>query len=129
MNLIDIGDSHWLSYFRWAPDRELNPQYADIPDLEKAGAQVYHFAPIGRSAFPSREYLTKRTGLVPPEGMELCVGAVNFDYGPDSPWRGLYSNGAHWQVQSIEPLTISPSVLCVPCGDHGFIREGRWVRA
>lgn len=33
-----------------------------------------------------------------------------------------------WQVQSWEPLTISPSVLC-SCGDHGFIREGRWVPA
>jgi len=33
-----------------------------------------------------------------------------------------------WDVQSWDPLTISPSVLC-SCGDHGFIREGRWVRA
>ena len=27
-----------------------------------------------------------------------------------------------------EPLTISPSVLC-QCGDHGFIRNGKWVVA
>lgn len=35
---------------------------------------------------------------------------------------------AFWQLESYEPLTISPSVLC-SCGDHGFIREGRWVPA
>ena len=28
-----------------------------------------------------------------------------------------------------EPLTLSPSLLCRACGDHGFIREGKWVRA
>jgi hypothetical protein len=33
-----------------------------------------------------------------------------------------------WQVESWEPLTLSPSLLC-HCGDHGFIREGRWVPA
>jgi len=36
---------------------------------------------------------------------------------------------AVWQVESWEPLTISPSVLCLICGDHGFIRNGSWVPA
>lgn len=26
-------------------------------------------------------------------------------------------------------LTLAPSILCKTCGDHGFIREGRWVAA
>lgn len=30
-----------------------------------------------------------------------------------------------WQVENIDPLTLSPSLLC-PCGQHGFIRNGRW---
>jgi hypothetical protein len=34
-----------------------------------------------------------------------------------------------WEVVSEEPFTISPSVLCRACGDHGFVRDGRWVRA
>jgi hypothetical protein len=34
-----------------------------------------------------------------------------------------------WKVESWEPLTLSPSVLCRTCGDHGFIRGGRWVKA
>lgn len=36
---------------------------------------------------------------------------------------------ATWKVEQEEPLTLSPSILCRACGDHGFIREGRWVRA
>jgi uncharacterized protein DUF6527 len=33
-----------------------------------------------------------------------------------------------WTVESWDPLTISPSILC-DCGNHGFIRNGRWVPA
>lgn len=32
-------------------------------------------------------------------------------------------------VESEEPLTISPSILCPRCNLHGFICEGRWVEA
>lgn len=32
-----------------------------------------------------------------------------------------------WTVESMEPLTLSPSVLCTTCQHHGFIRGGRWV--
>lgn len=34
-----------------------------------------------------------------------------------------------WQVESRNPLTLSPSLLCTICGRHGFIREDRWVPA
>lgn len=34
-----------------------------------------------------------------------------------------------WTVQSWEPLTVTPSVLCLTCGLHGWIRGGRWVPA
>ena len=34
-----------------------------------------------------------------------------------------------WDLVSVEPLTLSPSLLCRGCGHHGFIREGRWVPA
>ena len=34
-----------------------------------------------------------------------------------------------WAVESEEPLTLSPSLLCRTCGHHGFIRGGRWVPA
>lgn len=35
----------------------------------------------------------------------------------------------HWAVEQLEPLTLSPSLLCSVCQDHGFIREGKWVKA
>lgn len=28
-----------------------------------------------------------------------------------------------------EHLTLTPSLLCPTCGNHGFIRDGRWVVA
>jgi hypothetical protein len=34
-----------------------------------------------------------------------------------------------WELQFEDPLTVSPSILCRVCGDHGFIRSGRWERA
>lgn len=34
-----------------------------------------------------------------------------------------------WKVESEEPLTLSPSILCRACGDHGYIRNGRWEKA
>lgn len=32
-----------------------------------------------------------------------------------------------WDVLSVEPLTLSPSLLCRVCGHHGFITNGKWV--
>jgi hypothetical protein len=34
-----------------------------------------------------------------------------------------------WDVLSLEPLTLSPSLLCKVCGKHGFIQEGKWIPA
>jgi hypothetical protein len=28
---------------------------------------------------------------------------------------------------SEDPLHVEPSILCSECGDHGHLREGRWV--
>jgi len=55
----------------------------------------------------------------------LCGGFVFFD-GPNEVRR----NGTPvWKVESMNPLTLSPSILCRTCGNHGFIREGKWVPA
>lgn len=32
-----------------------------------------------------------------------------------------------WDVISVQPLTLSPSVLCRTCLFHGYVRDGRWV--
>jgi hypothetical protein len=100
---IDIGHDHTLSFFEWSPDRKLNPQYDGIPDEPKAGAVINHLQADGTP----------------------CSGAVTFST-PTT--RQLWPDRALWTVESWEPLTIWPSVLC-SCGDHGWIRDGRWVTA
>ena len=100
---IDLGLNHELRYVSWAPDRELNPQYVDLPDIERYCAIITH--------------LNHKD--------ELCEGCITFDsptaerVEPDRP---------KWTIDSWDPLTVSPSILC-QCGDHGFIRNGKWVIA
>ena len=45
-----------------------------------------------------------------------CVGGITFGAGG-------------WALESKDPLTVSPSLRCRQCGSHGFIREGKWVKA
>lgn len=58
-----------------------------------------------------------------PAGQE-CGGGVLFDL-PGV--REAFPNHPVWTLVSLDPLTLSPSLLCTACGHHGFIREGRWV--
>lgn len=48
----------------------------------------------------------------------FCCGAF---------WIKPYEKRFVWTVEKKEPFTISPSLLCTLCGQHGYIREGRWV--
>lgn len=116
---IDLGHNHTLSFTSWKPDRSLNPQYeqpdGSYPSVEKFGATVHHVRADG----------TK------------CSGGITFD----GEWaRRYWPQGHLWTVESWEPLTLSPSLLCKApldgvtlngptCDDHGFIREGKWVPA
>lgn len=101
---VDFGSGHTGEFVQWAPDRELNPQYAGIPDVTRYGMTIYHTNPAG----------------------EPCAGFTTF---ASDVQRRIEPNRPNtWTVESWDPLTISPSVLC-SCGDHGFIRGGRWVPA
>ncbi len=55
----------------------------------------------------------------PDTGEECGIGGISWD--PD--------DRVHWDLVSLDPLTVSPSLLCQTCGAHGFIRDGRWVKA
>ena len=55
-----------------------------------------------------------------------CRGFVDFKGGT---WARLFGPDRGWDLIQLEPLTLSPSLLCRTCGDHGYIRDGRWVRA
>lgn len=57
----------------------------------------------------------------------MCEGWITFE---GSAWAAEFDNRIPtWKVECWEPLTLSPSLLCRGCGDHGFIRAGKWVRA
>lgn len=104
---LDLGDGHLLRWSRWDPDLKLNPQYEHLRDqlpVERFAAIVEH--PRLDDGKP-------------------CASAIHFD----TPIAREVDRGPFWQVQSWDPLTVAPSLLCMRCGDHGFIREGRWVRA
>lgn len=101
---IDLGDGHFITIAVWDPDLRLNPQ------AEKYRAQL----PL------------KCSGIVrhkTAQGID-CEGVITFD----SPIAREVFHGPFWLVESWDPLTLSPSLLCA-CGDHGFIKNGKWVRA
>lgn len=102
-----LDDEHLLRFYGWHPDRELNPQHAHFPDVERCGALITHRRERG-------------------EGPPFCYFGITFD-GPVT--RELFPAGARWQVESWEPLTLSPSLLCLTCGAHGYVRKGRWEPA
>lgn len=58
---------------------------------------------------------------------EECMGKIYFELEWVNRDPALAGVGK-WMVESWEPLTVSPSLLC-SCGHHGFIRGGRWIPA
>ena len=59
----------------------------------------------------------------------LCESAISFR---GRAWANEFKSGLadqSWELVSDNPVTLSPSLACRACGDHGFIREGKWVRA
>lgn len=101
-NAVDIGHGHSITWFGWFPDRDLNPQYDGVPDIDRMGVTIWHPAPDGGQ----------------------CAGAITFDVPGVA---ALRPGGPVWQVISLDPLHVEPSVLCRACGDHGFIRGGAWI--
>ena len=56
-----------------------------------------------------------------------CSGFVRFD---TEVGRRVFGDASpRWKVESLEPLTLSPSILCRTCGHHGYVRSGKWVAA
>ena len=63
-----------------------------------------------------------------PDG-ETCESFISFR---GRAWATQFKDGlaeGSWDLVSDDPVTLSPSLACRVCGDHGFVREGRWVRA
>lgn len=96
---LDFGSGYSGHWVGWHPDRALNPQYADIADLDRSALL-----------------------LTCPHGTEGVVTVHPPEY------EAVFGQPA-WTVESWEPLTLSPSILRTECGCHGFIRSGKWVSA
>lgn len=112
---LDLGHDHYLSITSWAPDRTIPAnaeRYAGIPDVERWGAIVRHRVPAGEQSISD-------------PGGEWCEGGITFD-GPTQ--RQLAPNHPRWTVKSWDPLTLDGSLQCA-CGDHGWVRGGRWEPA
>jgi hypothetical protein len=110
-----------------------------MPDVDEGPPELYPERVLGRPAdldlggthrvWFYTDDTGQRTGLIDahqhktdPDGWHHH-SSVLFDLpgvdGYSSPGRPL------WQVHSLGPLHLEPSLACT-CGDHGFIRAGRW---
>lgn len=63
-----------------------------------------------------------------PDNGEPCAGSIYIEHAerpdghPDHPrWRLTEGTPE-------APLTLEPSILCRSCGNHGWIRGGKWVK-
>ena len=95
----------------------MTTDYIDIGDDHSIKYIEYkEFGPVGINV----KHLTK-------EG-KVCNGWVPFK---GKAWEQGFAPGQieAWDIKSEDPLTLEPSILCTVCGDHGFIRLGRWVVA
>jgi len=51
---------------------------------------------------------------------------------PPGGWVGIQpyeKTRPSWKVDQATPLSLSPSIHCRACDDHGFVRNGQWVPA
>lgn len=109
----------WMQYFSVGGKGITDSvTHEPVPEIEHAGVILIHLCPQAENGY--------------------TMGSVTFDL------PNIGGTGPKWQVQQWEPLTISPSVQhnhmirtatswqkvpdTCPLG-HGFIREGKWVRA
>lgn len=106
---LDLGLGVLGWFHSWAPDRTIESnrvRYEGMADIEKVGMKLEHDKP---------------------DGSGRHAGAIMFDL---PGMREVFNDRDMWQVQSWEPLTLTPSVHCNPakggCGWHGFITDGKW---
>jgi hypothetical protein len=98
---LDLGEEHFLDWV-----------YASSTDKTRIGATI---------TFPSSKHTYNE-----------CFGLVSWaptTYEVEHPNPGYHRPLWTLETAADETITISPSVLCMVCGDHGFIRNGKWVRA
>lgn len=104
---LDLGDGHWLDWSTYMG--------------ETCGGIISHVL-----SCELKKKLKAEHGDLPWIEMNLCQGAFTIK---GTKGHQTESKRASWTLSgSYEKPTLSPSFLC-HCGDHGFIREGKWIRA
>lgn len=101
---IDLGNDHW-AHFVGHGGEGITQNGQPVPWTEKYGLSVIHRCAKTESGWDE--------------------GFVTFDI----PENTEGDARPKWKVESWDPLTLSPSLLQRGCGDHGFVRDGKWVRA
>jgi len=103
----DLGSGFSYTFTGWEPDRDLNPQYEDLPDIPIVGIIIWRD--------------------------ESALGHCMFDT-PEV--KKVFPKGPHWTLVSMDPLHIEPSVQMYEFKNgenvpsyHGFIRNGKWENA
>ena len=79
-------------------------------------ADFEHLEDLGHGVAVERMYIDGQL-----EGLAFFHGDCE-SYIPLKP-----ANADGWTVESLDPLQLSPSLLCRSCGNHGFIRGGKWI--
>lgn len=98
---IDLGSGYSARWLGWHPDRAI-----------QANAERYKDVPDIEKACLL---------IICPHG----EGGIHVDT-PEV--RTVFGDHV-WQVESWEPLTLSPSIHRLECGCHGHIRENKWIPA
>jgi hypothetical protein len=110
---LDLGDGHYLDWTTY--------------EGERCGGIISHTK--DQALYESQMAKLKESGNYDEEVAEfyrLCQGAITIK-GSTSAIK--HARQAVWEMTgTFEQPTFSPSFLC-HCGDHGFVREGKWVRA
>lgn len=122
----DIGSDHAVKFFGWGPDWNIQSddfklKHANSPrSIDKFGMQVRH---------PVLNEIVVNGKISHEKGSE-CSSFISFDLPEVRQVLSVEGNEDRhvWQVFSLElpTLHVEPSLLCRRCGDHGFIRNGRW---
>jgi hypothetical protein len=113
----DLGNGHWFTFMVGDPEYHLTDDERLLNYDEDGNTLV---GIIHRHPRPG--------GPVDDEVNGYCGGAIQFVRGTSEREK----QRPIWQVISLDPLHIEPSLLCVPgkgCGSHGWIRDGKWIQA
>lgn len=103
---LDLGDGHWLYWTEFSGER--------------CGGIISHLK--------SEKLLEKQRSraYAPDTVNRFCEGSFTIR---GSKWNLEHPEQASWEITgTLDSPTLAPSFLC-HCGDHGFVQNGKWVRA